>query len=447
MTYRFRFAPSPTGFLHIGNVRMALINYMLAKSMGGEFILRIDNTDSTRSLQEYIDALKEDLQWLGLQWDDTFSQIDHLDKYNEILNQCIERGIIYPCYETPEELSLKRKLLLKQGLPPIYDRAMLNISDQQKQKYIDEGRKPHYRFKVEHKLIKWNDLCKGEVEFHGANISDPVLVRNDGSFLYILTSVVDDINSNITHIVRGEDHISNTAVQIQLFEALGAKVPNMIHLPLITQQSGGVFSKRDNSLSIRNLRAQNIMKETIVYYLFIIGLSSMPEYTLNLQDLVKQFDLSSYSNSSAIFDLQKLDQTNSHILSLYSEEQINTILKENSQDAISDKAWDLIKQNVTNIESIKQWTTILDAQYLPTVTIEKNADLINILLSSIPNKLDQNNIKTWLDEVKSASGIKNKELFLSIRQYITGTNQGPNIQPLLLYLDSDIIKKRLKALS
>ena len=240
---KVRFAPSPTGYMHIGNTRTAVFNWLLAKKLGGEFMLRIDDTDKERSKKEYEDAIRESLTWLGLNWTSEARQSARLERYQEVTAKLIEAGRIYACYETAEELEMMRKKLMTKGLPPIYDRASLKMTDEQKAAYEAEGRKPHYRFKLIDGDIVWQDMVRGECRYAASNLSDPIIIREDGSFLYHLPSVIDDVDFGITHIVRGEDHVTNTAAQVQMFEAIGGTAPQFAHLPLLTGKEGKL-SKR-----------------------------------------------------------------------------------------------------------------------------------------------------------------------------------------------------------
>jgi glutamyl-tRNA synthetase len=251
---RSRFAPSPTGLLHIGNARSAVLNWAYIKNKGGEFILRIDDTDRERSKKKYEDDIKDDLLWLGLSWDKTFNQSDRENIYIKKIQELKNKKKIYPCFETPEELSLKKKSQLTSGKPPIYDRSSLKLSDQEVEQLLKLGKKPHWRFKLDDGKIQWNDIIKGNIVFESKNLSDPVLIREDGSFLYHLPSVVDDIEEKITNIIRGEDHITNTAFHIQIFEALGAKVPLFGHHAFLTDSEGKGFGKRLGSLSIKKMK-------------------------------------------------------------------------------------------------------------------------------------------------------------------------------------------------
>ena len=256
MSVSVRFAPSPTGLLHVGNIRLALVNWLYARKSGGSFLLRLDDTDDERSTPEFAAAIEADLTWLGLVWNDRLRQSDRLARYREAAESLKAAGRLYPCYETAEELGLKRKSLLARGLPPLYDRAALKLSDADRARLEAEGRRPHWRFRLESTPVAWEDLVRGPARFDGATLSDPVLVREDGRPLYTLSSVVDDIDTAISHVIRGEDHVANTAVQIQLIEALGGAVPAFAHLPLLTDAAGQGLSKRLGSLSIASLREE-----------------------------------------------------------------------------------------------------------------------------------------------------------------------------------------------
>ena len=266
---KVRFAPSPTGYMHIGNTRTAIFNWMLSKKLGGEFMLRIDDTDKERSKKEYEDAIRESLIWLGLTWNGEARQSARFARYREVTEKLIAAGRIYPCYETAEELDMMRKKLMTKGLPPIYDRGALRLTDEQKKAYEAEGRRPHYRFKLNDGEILWHDLVRGECRYDAANLSDPVIIRADGSYLYHLPSVIDDCDFAITHIVRGEDHVTNTAAQIQMFEAIGGKIPVFAHLPLLTGQEGKL-SKRLGSIGVLDLRARGVEAMAVCSYLLQI---------------------------------------------------------------------------------------------------------------------------------------------------------------------------------
>ncbi len=325
---KIRFAPSPTGKLHVGNVRTAIIVWLSARKLGGTFMLRLDDTDEERSTEEYADAIMRDLKWLGMEWDEFARQRDRMDRYDECIQELKESGRLYPCYETSEELALKRKSLLSRGLPPIYDRAALELSDEQKEKYEAEGRKPHWRFLLKHNPIEWNDLIRGAVKFEGKDLADPVLIREDGRPLYHLCSVIDDIDFNITHIIRGEDHVTNSAAHVQMFEALGAKPPAMAHLSLISDAEGGKLSKRIGSLGIETLRdEEKLHPMAILSYLAYLGTSLPIEATKDRADLIEKFDFNNFSRSTPKFDIEELFRLNTKLLHETSLKRLSRSLK------------------------------------------------------------------------------------------------------------------------
>ena len=291
MVCKTRFAPSPTGMLHVGNVRTALINWLLTKALNGVFTLRLDDTDLLRSKKEYEDAIKTDLLWLGINWDDSFRQSNRLSRYQEVKDNLLKSGRLYPCFETQNELDLKRKLLINKGKPPLYDRASLKLTKEEIQEKIAAGFKPHYRFLLDHDQdIKWHDLIRGEINFRAKNLSDPIVIREDGSMTYILCSSIDDVDSSITHVLRGEDHISNTAIGVQITKALGAEPPIFGHLSLLHSKTGEI-SKRVGGFDIQALRANGIHYMAINSWLAKVGTSDPVEPFLSLNDLIANFKL------------------------------------------------------------------------------------------------------------------------------------------------------------
>ncbi|MFK7839946.1 MAG: glutamate--tRNA ligase, partial [Bdellovibrionales bacterium] len=315
MSVRVRFAPSPTGMLHIGNARTALITWLFARSQNGHFLLRIDDTDNERSKVEYEEAIEESLRWLGLDWDEKENQKNRLARYDEQIEMLKANGRLYACYETPEELSLKRKSLLSRGKPPIYDRAALELSDEQIAGYEADGRRPHWRFKLLAEPIEWVDHIRGDVKFHGKDLSDPVVLREDGSPLYHLCSVIDDIDFNITHVVRGEDHVSNTATHVQMFEALADHVPDFAHLPLISDAEGGKLSKRLGSLSIFDIRDnEGLEPMSVCSLLSRLGTSEPIEAFSDIDPLIESFGFDKFSRGTPKLDPDELLRLNAKIM-------------------------------------------------------------------------------------------------------------------------------------
>ncbi len=442
---RVRFAPSPTGYLHLGNARMATLNYFLAKKINADFVLRIDDTDIGRVKQEYIDGVHEDLAWLGISWSEEFRQSNRLGIYNEFLEKLKKENLVYPCYETPEELEYKKKLQIAIKKPPIYDREMLNLTEEQKDKFESEGRKPYYRLKISHTDIKWKDLIKGNIHFKGEHISDPVVLREDGSFLYLLTSVIDDIHSKITHIIRGEDHVVNTAIQIQIFEYLKAKIPLFAHLPLITNNSGEGFSKRDGALSLRKLRCSGIHPMTINNYLFMLGLGEKDKTYISIDEILEDFDLEKYNSASAKFDEEKLLETNLRVLRLVNFDDIKEMVKSYLNIDITESFWEIIKHNVNNFAEIKTWFEIITLDNIETKP--ENVDLIKIAIETVPNEeFNQDSWTIWLESIKSKSGLKGKSLFHPLRIAFTGLENGPSFNDIVVLIGKEKLINRLKKL-
>ncbi|NBO19602.1 MAG: glutamate--tRNA ligase, partial [Proteobacteria bacterium] len=313
MTITVRFAPSPTGYLHVGNMRTALVNWLFVRKQGGRFILRIDDTDTERSRPEYTAAIREDLQWLGLRWDEEVHQSARFERYALAAEKLRAMGRLYACYETPDELDIQRKMLASRGLPPIYNRAGLKLTDEQKAAYESQGRRPHYRFLLEDAQVGWDDLIRGNTQFRATHMSDPVLLREDGVPVYTLASVVDDGEMAITHVIRGEDHVSNTAVQIQLYEALGFAVPQFAHMALLKTKEGEL-SKRIGGNDIRALREAGILPMAVNSLLARIGTSDAVEAVAELDTLAQHFDFSRFGRAPANYDVAELEKLNQKLL-------------------------------------------------------------------------------------------------------------------------------------
>ncbi len=437
-----RFAPSPTGLIHVGNARSAVLNWAYAKKNNGSFILRIDDTDLTRSTKEFENKIKENLTWLGIEWNKTFNQSERTELYNLNIDKLKNSGFLYPCFETAEELSLKKKSLLSSGKPPIYDRSALSLSNHEINKKIDSGIKCHWRFKLNEDLIEWNDLIKGNVKFDPKNLSDPILIREDGSLLYHLPSVIDDIDEEITHIIRGEDHISNTAFHIQIFRALNANAPVFAHHPFLTDQDGKGFGKRIGSLSIENLKAEGYEDIAIINYLINIGSSEDINPETKIDKVVKKFDLKNISNSSAKFSNNVLKSLNSDILKIYNYEQIKSKIKLSKNDIDLKKLWKFSQNNIDFLKDIEDWLDTIAA----TIEIEKY-DIPNTLIEAaiecIPD--DPFSYETWDNWTKSINaktGLRGKSLFMPLRLILTGKDKGPELKNFLPLLDKETLLKK-----
>ncbi len=443
MTVRVRFAPSPTGMLHVGNARTALIVWLCARKHGGHFLLRIDDTDNERSKIEYEKAIEESLIWLGLPWDEKANQKDRMARYGVEIEKLKASGRLYACYETQEELALSRKSSLAQGKPPIYNRAALNLSDAQKQKFETEGRKAHWRFKLEHKPIIWNDLIRGEVKFDGATMSDPVLIREDGTPLFNLCSVIDDIDFRITHVTRGEDHVSNTASQIQMFEALGAKPPEFAHMALISDSEGGKLSKRLGALSIVDLRdTEGLEPMAICSLLARLGTSDPIEAHDNLQSLIDSFDFSKFSRGTPKFDTEELLRLNSKIIHQMPFERANVRLAQMGLQDIDEDFWNVVRTNVQKISEVKDWWNVAKGPVQPV--IEDAAFITEAAALLPPAPWTRDTWAQWSNAVKEKTGRKGKQLFMPLRQALTGMEHGPELADLLVLIGPEKARQRLE---
>lgn len=444
MTVRTRFAPSPTGMMHVGNARTALITWLFTRKHDGKFLLRIDDTDRERSKKEYEDAIEDGLKWLGLDWDEKANQKDRMALYERCIEELKKSGRIYACYETPEELALKRKTQLSRGKPPIYDRAALDMSDGQKAAMEAEGRKPHWRFKLEHKPIEWNDLIRGHVKFEGADLSDPVVLREDGSPLYHLCSVIDDVDFGITHIVRGEDHVTNTATHVQMFEALEAAPPQFAHLPLISDAEGGKLSKRLGSISLRDLRDDEGLEPMAVVSLMArLGTSDPIEPFGNIQHLIESFDFGKFSRGTPKFDSNELMRLNARILHEKSFTEVKDRLAEIGLHEIDESFWLAVRPNLERISDIKEWWRVASGPVNPV--IEDQAFIAQAVELLPPAPWDRNTWSTWTNAVKEKTGRKGKQLFMPLRQALTGMEHGPELGELLVLIGPEKAKERLKA--
>jgi glutamyl-tRNA synthetase len=431
-----RFAPSPTGYLHIGNVRTALLCYLFAKKNGGEFMLRIDDTDKERSKEEYVDGLKEDLTWLGLIWDKEARQSERFDNYHAAVEKLKEMGRIYTCYETGEELDIKRKMQLGRGQPPIYDRAGLNLTEDEIKKFEDEGRKPHYRFKLEEKTITWNDMIRGPVSFEGKNLSDPILIRADGSFLYMLPSTVDDVELGVTHIMRGEDHVSNTAVQIQLFEALGGDIPEFAHNSLIKTKEGKL-SKRDGGFTLRSLREDGMEPMAINSFLAKVGTSENIDIRNSLKELANEFDTSKFSKNPTMYSVEDIERLNKKVIHQMDFNDAKDRLDIN----IDEEFWNSVRPNLSTINEIQSWWKICKEDVEPDMEDFEFTSSASELLPD--GDWTQETWGEWIGIVKDKTGRKGKELFMPIRKAITGMDHGPELKNLLPLIGREKVVARL----
>ena len=442
MSVKVRFAPSPTGMMHVGNARTALITWLFTRANDGHFLLRIDDTDQERSKYEYEQAIEHGLKWMGMDWDEKTRQKDRMDIYEAKIEQLKSDGRLYPCYETPEELELKRKSQLSRKLPPIYDRESLELSEDKIKAYEAEGRRPHWRFKLEHKPIEWDDIVRGPVKFNGADLSDPVLIREDGSPLYHICSVIDDVEYGITHVIRGEDHVSNTACHVQMFEALGAKPPIFAHLPLLSDKAGGKLSKRIGSLSLKDLGDNGLEAMAIVSLMARLGSSDPIEPFTDIKDVIKNFDLSKFSRGTPKFDEEELNRLNAKILHEMDYTAAKPRLNEAGLSDMDEEFWLTVRPNIEKITDAKEWWRVANGPVTPVIEDEEFALMALDVLPSTP--WDENTWKEWTSAVKEKTGRKGKQLFMPLRRALTGMEHGPELGLLLLLIGEEKVKKRLQ---
>jgi glutamyl-tRNA synthetase len=440
MTVLVRFAPSPTGYLHVGNVRTALINWLFARKQGGQFLLRFDDTDAERSTVAYEDAIREDLQWLGLNWDRSFRQRDHFAQYEEAKQKLIANGRLYPCYETAEEIEIKRKMLVSRNKPPIYDRAALQLTRQQIADYEAEGRKPHYRFKLDNRAIEWNDLIRGKVSINPAHISDPVLIREDGVFLYTLASTVDDSNIGITHVLRGEDHVTNTAVQVQIFEALGYAAPQFAHNALL-QMKDGKLSKRKGGGDVRTLRSEGYEPMAVNSLLARLGTSDPTEAFTDMSALIEQFDISKFGRAAANYDETELVRLNEKVLQELSFDAVKDRLLALGVTKADAAFWEGIRTNIKKLADAKSWWEIL---HQPITPANDDPELTTLSASLLPpTPWTKESYQQWIEQVKNQSGRKGKQLFMPIRLALTGREDGPELADVFRLIEPEKARLRL----
>jgi glutamyl-tRNA synthetase len=442
MTPLCRFAPSPTGLLHIGNIRAALFNYLFARREAGRFMLRLDDTDRERSTDAFAKAIERDLGWLGLKWDLFARQSDRLANYDAALERLKKAGRAYACFETPDELALKRKTQLGRGLPPVYDRAALKLSDQERAALAAEGRKPHWRFLLNHADVTWDDAVQGKKSLPASALSDPVLVREDGVPLYTFSSVVDDIDFGVTNIIRGEDHVTNTAVQIQIWQALTqTPAPGFAHFPLIVSASGVEMSKRLGTLSVASLRDEmQIEPMSINSLLARLGTSDAIAPVLSLEDLARGFDLHKISHSTPKFDNADLLALNAKILHMTPYDAVRERLR-TIDTGIDAAFWNAMRANLGKLGDIKQWWQVVKGPVTPVIADAAFATAASQLLPPAP--WGDQSWQQWTEAVKGKTGRKGKELFMPLRLALTGVEHGPEMKVLLPLIGPDRATARL----
>ena len=440
MTTTVRFAPSPTGKLHVGNIRAALTNFLFARKTGGKFLLRLDDTDTERSTEENAQGIYRDLAWLGLNHDLFAKQSERAAAHNAAAERLRAAGRLYPCYETADELDRRRKRQLAQHKPPVYDRAALALTAEQRADFEAKGRKPHWRFKLSGKPVEFNDIIRGPVHIETASLSDPVLIREDGRFLYTLPSVVDDIDFKITHIIRGEDHVTNTGVQIEIFEALGAPIPQFAHFSMLVGAGGEALSKRLGSLSIEGLREEGIEPQAINSLLAKLGTSDPVVPRAKLEELVADFDLTRFSRAPAHFDPNDLKVLNHKLLHGMSYDAVAPDL---TRLGIGGGAafWETVRDNIQLLSEARAWWRVVEGPIDPVIEDAAVAEAARTLLPNGP--FTDATWTEWTAAVSAKTGAKGKALFRPLRLALTGQPHGPEMKKLLPLIGPERAAKRL----
>ncbi len=442
MTVITRFAPSPTGRLHVGNLRTAIHNWMWARRHGGKFLLRIDDTDRERSREEHVEAIRADLAWLALTPDGEERQSARFDRYEARFAELKVAGRVYPAYETAQELDLKRKILLGRGLPPIYDRAALRLTAEEIAAFEAEGRAPHWRFRLDDTPLDWDDLVRGPQHFPPAAMSDPVVRRADGSWLYLLPSVIDDIDMGITHVVRGEDHVSNTALQIGMFAALNATPPAFAHEALLTG-SEGKLSKRLGSLGVDHFRDEGIEPQAIVALLARIGTSDPVEPLVDPAPLIAAFDFGHFGRAPARFDEVELAGVNAKIVHQLTFDAVRDRLPA----GINATGWAAIRPNLERISDAADWWAVVEGPVMSETADEDRAFLLQAAEAAEAIDWAADPWHALTSALKAATDRKGRTLFLPLRRALTGRDHGPDMAALLPLIGRDRAIERLRASS
>ncbi len=435
-----RFAPSPTGRLHVGNVRTALLNWLLARQAGGRFLLRLDDTDSARSTEAFAQSIRDDLAWLGMAPDAEEKQSDRMARYEAVLEQLAAAGHVYRAYETPDELDLKRKVLLGRGLPPVYDRAALALTDDDHARLAAEGRHPHWRFRLSADLPhNWTDLVRGPSHIDPASLSDPVIRRADGSWLYMLPSVIDDVDMGVTHVVRGEDHVTNTGIQLQMFAAMGAAAPLFGHAALLTG-ADGALSKRLGSIGVAEFRDRGIEPIAVKALLARLGTSLPVEPLTSDAPLIAAFDIGHLGRATARFDELELERLNAAILHHFDHAAVA------GRTQLSAAEWNLVRGNISSVAQADIWKPVLSGDIAaPAMAAEDRAFLADAaeILAALP--FDEAVWGALTAALKEKTGRKGKPLFQPLRLALTGQPHGPDMGAMLPLIGQARALQRLRA--
>lgn len=436
-----RFAPSPTGYIHIGNLRTALMNYLIARKAGGTFILRIDDTDPERSKEVYVDAIKEDLTWLGLHWDRVERQSDRLDRYAEAADALRQKKRFYEAFETPTELDLKRKKQLNMGKPPVYDRAALALSDAELEALRAERGNGVWRFKLDRTRIEWTDGVLGDISIDAASVSDPVLIRGDGQVLYTIASVCDDTDMGVTHVVRGSDHVTNTATQIQIIEALGGQVPQFAHHSLLTGPQGEALSKRLGTLALRDLREAGVQPMALLSLMARLGSSDPVELRTDMAELIDGFEISRFGSAPTKFDVEDVYPLTGRYLQTLSVDNVAAdIAALGVPDDLAPAFWAVTRENINTLKDLDAWWTMFRDGADPVID-DEDADFVQTAIGLLPDgPFDADTWSAWTAAVKEATGRKGRGLFMPLRKALTGQSHGPDMSAVMPLLQ--VIKAR-----
>ncbi|MEO0636660.1 MAG: glutamate--tRNA ligase [Pseudomonadota bacterium] len=450
-----RFAPSPTGKIHIGNARTALFNWLYAKSNGGSFILRYDDTDAARSTREFADQILVDLNWLGIEPDRIERQSERFASYDAAAEKLKEAGLLYPCYETADELERKRKRLLARGLPPIYGREGLTQTDEERAAFEAEGRKPHWRFKLpnhdegdvnalKRTDVTWNDLVRGEQSVDLASMSDPVLIRGDGTYLYTLPSCVDDLEMGVTTIIRGDDHVTNAGAQIALFEALGGEAPGFGHHNLLTTASGEGLSKRLGSLSLESLAQDGYEAMAVASLATLIGTSEAVETVDEMASLIARFSVANSTKSAAKFSTEELDALNARLVHELSFEAVSGRLSAVGVNGPKAEAfWMAVRDNLDRVPQAADWWSVVAGELEPVIEDEDREFVVQAHNALPAGEPDSDTWGAWTKALKAETGRKGRGLFMPLRKALTGKSHGPELGPLLPLIGRERILARL----
>jgi glutamyl-tRNA synthetase len=420
-------------------MRIAVLNYLFARRNQGKFVLRIDDTDSERSTRESEDSILEDLKWMDIRWDEFYRQSANFEKYILAFERLKKIGRVYPCYETKEELSLRRKIQMSAGIPPIYDRASLHLTEQMLREKESQGIAPHWRFKLnESQAMEWNDSVHRKISISLCSISDPILIKPDGSFVYTFASVVDDINMGITHVIRGDDHITNTAAQINIFQAIAGEFPQFAHVPLMSSLDGQDVSKRSgSSLSIGNMRKSGIDPRSIWCVLSTLGTSHNASHLDSLEKLIAEFSFEKMSLSSPKFNLNEVKLLTKKIISEKSFDEVKNDLEKINIKNISEEFWNVVRGNLDSLEDTVFWHNVL---FNKIDVIKEDENFVNQMLKTLKNPID---FDQWIKDLKQVSGRKGRDLFHPVRIVLTGLNVGPELSKIARLMGYEQIKSRL----